>query len=174
MTDTRSQRRPADGVMLGETQLQWLLDELLAARDTNALTIWVSPTPWIGAADPLLDHWGGFAAERDLIGAFLKEHAITNLAMVAGDAHMLAIDDGSNSGYGGHVGFPILQAAALDRPGSIKGGPYSHGTIPGGGQFGLIEVTDDGGDQIGLTFRGLNYIGAELLRLEVRYDVKVG
>lgn len=174
VTDTRSERRPADGVMLGETQLQWLLDELLAARDTHALTIWVSPTPWIGVADPLSDHWGGFAAERDLIGAFLHEHAITNLAMVAGDAHMVAIDDGTNSGYGGHDGFPVLQAAALDRPGSIKGGPYSHGTLPGGGQFGLIEVTDDGGDQIGLAFGGLDYNGVELLRLEVRYDVNVG
>lgn len=63
--------------------------------------------------------------------------------MVSGDAHMAALDDGSHSGYSGsgHPGFPVLQAGALDRPGSIKGGPYSHGTFPGGGQFGTITIT---------------------------------
>ncbi|MCP4962875.1 MAG: hypothetical protein GY925_26865 [Actinomycetia bacterium] len=90
--------------------------------------------------------------------------------MVAGDAHMVAIDDGTNSGCGGHDGFPVLQAAALDRPGSIKGGPYSHGTFPGAGQFGLIEVTDDGDDRIEVTLIGIDYTGAELAQLTILYD----
>ena len=169
LTDTRSQRQPAEDTMLGQSQLQWFLDEILAARDTHGLTVWVNPDPWIAAADPASDSWGGFAAERDLIGEFLDHHDINNLVMVAGDAHMVAIDDGSNSGYGGHDGFPVLQAAALDRPGSIKGGPYSHGTFPGPGQFGLVEVTDDG-DYIEVTLIGLDYTGAELVRLAIRYD----
>lgn len=66
--------------------------------------------------------------------------------MVSGDAHMLAYDDGTNTDYSeaGDAGFPLLHAASLDRIGSIKGGPYSGEVIPGGGQFGLVHVEDDG------------------------------
>ncbi|MDH3682492.1 MAG: hypothetical protein OEV40_21365, partial [Acidimicrobiia bacterium] len=105
------------------------------------------------------------------IGRFLDRHDITNFVMLGGDAHMVAIDDGTNSGYGGHDGFPILQAAALDRPGSTKGGPYSHGMFPGAGQFGLLEVTDDLSDRLGVTLVGLDYTGAELVRLNLSYDI---
>ncbi|MCP5029689.1 MAG: alkaline phosphatase family protein [Actinomycetia bacterium] len=174
LTDTRSERAPGEGVLLGETQLQWFLDEVLAARDTYALTVWVSPTPWIGDDDPSSDGWGGYGAERRLIGEFLDQHDITNLVMVAGDAHMVGIDDGTNSGYGGHEGFPVLHAAALDRPGNVKGGPYSHPTFPGAGQFGLVEVTDTGGGHIDVSLVGRNYEGEELLRLDLTYDVPGG
>lgn len=172
LTDTRSQRDRAAGTMLGETQLRWLLDEVLAARDSHALTVWVNPTPWIGADEPTADHWGAFASERRRIGEFFDEHAISNLVMVSGDAHMVAIDDGTNSGYGGHDGFPVLHAAALDRPGSVKGGPYSHGTVPGGGQFGLVEVTDDGSDRIGVRLVGLDHTGTELVSVDLAYDTR--
>ena len=66
--------------------------------------------------------------------------------MISGDAHMVALDDGSNSDYSasGRAAFPVLHAAALDRPGSEKGGPYSHGAFPGGGQFGHLAIDDDG------------------------------
>ena len=70
--------------------------------------------------------------------------------MISGDAHMVAIDDGSHSGYahGGRDGFPVFHAAALESSGSVKGGPYSHGNRAGGpgngiagrGQFGPFEV----------------------------------
>ena len=61
--------------------------------------------------------------------------------MLSGDAHMLAIDDGTHNTYGGSgPGFPVFHAGALDRPGSLKGGPYSEGAVPDGGQFGVIEV----------------------------------
>ena len=157
--------------MLGEKQLGWLFDELLAARDTHALTILVSPNAWIGSAEEGADHWGGFADERDRIGAFLVDNAITNLVLVGGDAHMVAIDDGTNSGYGGHDGFPVLQAAALDRPGSEKGGPYSHGTFPGGGQFGVIEVIDNGGDRIEVELIGLDWKGTVLTNLTTTFEL---
>ena len=171
MTDTRSLRQPDDGVLLGEAQLEWFFDELLEARDTHALTVWINSIPWIGDSNPSADNWPGYAEEREEIGRFLHRHDITNFVMLGGDAHMVAIDDGTNSGYGGHGGFPILQAAALDRPGSIKGGPYSHGMFPGAGQFGLLAVTDDGGDRIGVTLAGLDYTGAELVRLDLTFDI---
>lgn len=171
MIDTRSERDQDAGTMLGETQLQWLLDELLAARDDHALTVWVNPTPWIGDDDPGAEHWGAFESEREQIGEFLDDNDITNLVMLSGDAHMVALDDGTNSGYGGHDGFPVLQAAALDRPGSVKGGPYSHGTFPGAGQFGLIHVTDDGGQRINVQLVGRNHTGDDLVSFDVTYTV---
>jgi hypothetical protein len=44
--------------------------------------------------------------------------------MISGDAHMVAIDDGTNSDYadGGGGGFPVFHAGALDRSSSVKGG----------------------------------------------------
>jgi hypothetical protein len=85
--------------------------------------------------------------------------------MVSGDAHMLAIDDGANSDYaaGGGAAFPVMHAAALDRTGSVKGGPYSHGTFPGPGQFGLMSVIDSGGSTITVKWSGRNSANAELV-----------
>ena len=93
---------------------------------------------------------------------------VTNLVMVSGDAHMVAIDDGSNSGYArdGTPGFPLLHAGALDRPGSVKGGPYSEGAYPGGGQFGRLEIRDDGGDAVDIVMSGHRWDGVELVRYE--------
>ena len=165
LTDGRSERRPEDdgepGTMLGPDQKQWLLDELLTARDSHALTIWVSPVPWISPAevDGEGDDWGAFAAEREEISRFIAEHRLaSSLLMVSGDAHMLAIDDGANSDYSGTgtAGFPVFHCAALDRPGSVKGGPYSHGAIPGGGQFGHISI-DDNGEAVAVVLTGRNW-----------------
>ncbi len=171
MIDTRSYRLAAEGVLLGEQQLSWLLAELLAARDSHALTVLVSPTAWIGPAEQGADHWGGYADERERIGEFLAANQIDNLVLVGGDAHMVAIDDGTNSGYGGHDGFPVLQVAALDRPGSIKGGPYSGGEFPGGGHFGVVEVTDFGGDTIDVELIGLDWEGTVLTNLRTTFAV---
>ena len=67
--------------------------------------------------------------------------------------------------------FPLLHAAALDRPGSEKGGPYSEGTFPGGGQYGRLVVTDDGGGFIVVELSGHTFDGAELVSLELQIAV---
>lgn len=170
VTDTRSARdlrnSADDGydTMLGSEQKAWLLRELLAARDSAALIVWANPDPWIAAAEPGADTWGGYADERAEIADFLADNQIDNLVMVSGDAHMVALDDGTNTGYatGGGAGFPLLHAAALDRQGSYKGGPYSLGAIPGAGHFGLIDVYDDG-TTIRVDLRAMNYKGEELM-----------
>src|SRR5690606_6078407 len=95
--------------------------------------------------------------------------------MLSGDAHMVAIDDGSHTDYrtpapdgtaarggeagldaagAGGAGFPLLHAAALDRPGSVKGGPYSEGAYPGPGQFGTLTVRDEGGPTVQVELAG--------------------
>jgi phosphodiesterase/alkaline phosphatase D-like protein len=168
VTDTRSQKSPAseaDGpakTMLGEAQKAWWKREMLAARDAAALTVWVNPDPWIGAAGNS-ESWRGYATERRELSTFLADNAVRNVLMVAGDAHMVAIDDGSNTDYSGtgRGGFPLLHAAALDRPGNVKGGPYSHGAFGGAGQFGLVDVKDDGTD-VRVTLEGRTWDGRVL------------
>jgi hypothetical protein len=110
------------------------------------------------------DDWGGFAAERAEIANFIAANGIDNVMLLAGDAHMLAIDDGSNSDYSasGGGGFPVFQAGSLDRPGSVKGGPYSEGTYPGAGHFGLVTFTDNGSSMT-VRLSGRNWLGEELV-----------
>jgi len=173
VTDTRSGRE--GDTMLGEQQIEWLKQELLAARDTHALTVWASSVPWIAApGSGTGDDWGGYPEERADLANFIADNGIADhLVMVAGDAHMLAIDDGTNSDYSdaGDAGFPVLHAAALDRPGSTKGGPYSEGTFPGAGQFATMTVEDDGGDTIRVAWQGFDWEMNEVVGLDLSFDV---
>lgn len=163
LTDTRSER--ISDTMLGEAQLDWLEQELLAARDEYALIVVVSSVPWIAGGGA--DHWGGYPEERRRIADFLAEHEIRNLVMLAGDAHMLAIDDGTNSDYStaGGAGFPVMHAGALDRPGAVKGGPYSEGSFGGAGQFGLMTIIDEGGSTVRVEWSGRDWTSREITSL---------
>jgi hypothetical protein len=133
----------------------------------------VSQVPWVAALEVGADHWGGYTHERQQIADFIAANNVNNLLMVAGDAHMVAIDDGANTDYSaaGNASFPLLQAAALDRPGGVKGGPYSEGAFPGGGQFGLIDVIDEGGPTIEIHLSGINWSGET--RVDYSFTVEV-
>ncbi len=150
--------------MLGAGQKQWLKQEMLAARGVYPLIVWVGSVPWIGSSS---DGWHSFSNERAELADFIADNGIEGLVMLSGDAHMLAIDDGTNSDYSqsGSASFPVFHAAALDRPGSVKGGPYSHGTFPGGGQFGLMTVTDDGVNPICVQWSGRDASDVEIVGL---------
>jgi phosphodiesterase/alkaline phosphatase D-like protein len=171
LTDTRSARSPASApddaskTMLGAEQKAWLEAELSAASGVYPVIVWVNPDPWIGPAEAGGDGWAGYDTERRELADFIADHGIEGLVMVSGDAHMVAIDDGTNSDYSsaGGAGFPVLHAAALDRPGHLKGGPYSHGAVAGGGQFGVLEIEDDGGDTVTVHLSGRNWRGETLL-----------
>ena len=172
VTDGRSERDPAgepDGAgksMLGQAQKEWFKAEVLAARESAALIVWVNSVPWIAQPAPGADHWGAYATERRELSDFLMANGIDNLVMLSGDAHMLAADDGSNNTYatdGSGPGFPVFHAAALDRPGGVKGGPYSEGAFPGGGQFGLLTITDVGELEVTVAFSGRNWEGTEVV-----------
>jgi hypothetical protein len=172
VVDGRSARDPAgtpDRSMLGDEQIAWLKSEFLAARDAGLAIAWVNTVPWIDKADDAKDTWGGFAEERHALAQFIAANGLTDrIVMLSGDAHMVAADDGTNSNYSDFPGdgFPVLHAAALDRRGNTKGGPYSEGTHPGPGQFGLLTVEDNGGDTITMRFSGRNWKGDELLGLQ--------
>jgi phosphodiesterase/alkaline phosphatase D-like protein len=172
LTDARSERDPAsepdgpDKTMLGEAQVRWLTDQLRASRDDGVpLTVWLNATPWIDAAEPGEDTWGGYADERERIATAIGDLGMADrLLMLSGDAHMVALDDGTNSGYaaGGGGGFPVAHGGALDRPGGAKGGPFSDGMFPGSGQFGTLAVDDDG-SRIAVTVEGRRYDGSTLV-----------
>ena len=159
--------------MLGAEQLAWFLDELVEASQTHALVLWGNPTPWV--SDGGTDDWSAFADERRRIADVIAAHKIDNLVMVSGDAHMVAIDDGTNTDYStnGGGGFPLLHAGALDRPGSEKGGPYSHGAFAGSGQYGRLQIHDSGGPTIQVDLSGHTWDGSELLGLTLAFDASM-
>ena len=48
--------------------------------------------------------------------------------------------------------------------GNVKGGPYSGGTFPGGGQYGVLEIVDPGGDAaVTVTMSGKTWDGRTLV-----------
>ena len=169
VTDLRSARDPVENfpaderTMMGAEQKAWFKAQLLAAKDRYPLIVWASTVPWIGPASPTADHWGGYPAERREIADFLKENEIDDIVIMGGDAHMVAMDDGTNSDYatGGGAPIPVIQAAPLDQIGSKKGGPYSEGAFPNPsvlpphpGQWVDMTVQDDGGAEVCATWTG--------------------
>lgn len=176
LTDMRSQKTPPvykdcertkTGSNFGtEAHLQWFFDQLLEAKNKGHVVAWINSYPWINAPDgpnykcSEKDNWGGYPEERTKIADFIKKHQIP-VFILSGDAHMVAIDDGTNSDYatGGGAPVRVFHAAALDRPGSYKGGPYSSGYSREQGQYGVIEVKDDGGDQVCFSWYAKNVQG---------------
>lgn len=161
MSDLRSTRHQANGVIWDTLQRQWFKAQCLYAKNNNLVIAWVNPVSFGGTQ---ADNWGGFASERVNVSNFLKENAIENFFILSGDAHMLAIDDGTNidfSTLGNTARYPVFAVAALNQNGSNKGGRYNvmpDGTVDPNplanyvytnpnntfGQYGLIEVNDNG------------------------------
>jgi alkaline phosphatase D len=178
MTDLRSERDPAGNTldasrtMMGAAQKQWFKDELLYAKANYPLIFWVSSVPWIADAANNRDDWGGYHAERVEIADFIKANQIRNLVVLSADAHMIAADDGyaedghSDYATGGGAPLRVLHAAALNQNGSLKGGPYNKGyfTNPSSsvGQYGLVQVRDNGSDSLSVRFIGKRLPAATL------------
>lgn len=141
--DLRSEHSRERSSLMGSRQRAWFLEELRRSAEDHVLIVFVSSVPWIARQGS--DHWGAAQEERRIIANFIKEHRIP-VCIIAGDAHMVAIDDGRNADYadGGGAPIPVFHAGALGRRGSYKGGPYSHGANPGPNQFGIFRVTDTG------------------------------
>ncbi|MBK7554465.1 MAG: alkaline phosphatase D family protein [Flavobacteriales bacterium] len=158
LTDLRSEKDSSS--MMSDAQRAWLHAQLLQARDSGLVTCWATPLSWNSSGYP--ENWGSQPAERTALSDWLLANHIDDLFMVSGDAHMLAIDDGANgdfsSGHNSPYRYPILQAAAINRIGSYKGGSYNQGgyfpnPTAGYGQFGQVIVDDDGTD-VCVTFNG--------------------
>jgi phosphodiesterase/alkaline phosphatase D-like protein len=169
LTDLRSARTPNETpdslkTMMGTEQKAWFKEQLARAEDRYPVVAWVSSVPWIGDSDSE-DRWAGFARERHELATYIDSIGIADqMVILSGDAHMVALDDGTHNHYGqeGGGGFPVVQAAALDQLGSEKGGPYTLGPYPNpfavfgrtDGQFVLMDVQDDGGEEVCITWTG--------------------
>ena len=157
LSDLRSERR--DGRIMSQVQKNWLFNQMLEAKNQHQVIAWISTVSYSGNQT---DNWGGYDTDRKEIGDFLKDNDIQNLFILSGDAHMLAIDNGTHADFSTTQNnpnlYPIFQAAALYNAGSDKGGTYSEGgTFPNAvftSQFGKVTVTDDGGENICINFKG--------------------
>lgn len=159
--DPSSKKDTAAKTHLGIAQKNWFKQELISARDAGfPLILWVCTNPWIGVANSAADddNWSGYATERAELADFIRDNRIRNLVLLSGDMHALAYDDGTHSDYatGGGAPLTVLHAASLTQNGSIKGGPYTSGAIPGGQQYGILEVYDGGGPSIACRFAGMH------------------
>jgi alkaline phosphatase D len=158
LTDLRSCRSQPS--MMGTAQKEWFKMECINARNARRMIAWVSSVSYGGT---LSDNWGGFSSERTELADFFRDSSIKNLCILSGDAHMIAIDNGSHhdfsSGHNNSNQYPVFQAAALNQTGSYKGGTYSEGgPFPNPslnyGQYGLVEVNDHGDSTIQINFIG--------------------
>lgn len=149
VTDLRSHASKTDETTMGNSQREWFFSELETASQ-YAVIVWLSTKPWIGDEDSSEDTWRGYGAEREQISNRIAELNVSNLVFVAGDAHMLAADNGSNSDYSTNTstgaGFPVFQAAPLANVGSSKGGAYTEGCHAYryylNKQYGILRITN--------------------------------
>lgn len=158
VTDNRSYKSPqsaaddAQKTMLGAEQKQWFTNLITTA--TEPVIVWVNENPWVGRPSQGVDWWAGYATERAELADFIATSG-RNVAIISGDMHALAVDDGSHS----PGGMPVFQAAALHGTfNGPKGGPYSLGPYPSTvgsavAQYGIMQVTDTG-TAVSLAFTG--------------------
>ena len=162
LADLRSARSGSS--MFGTTQKNWFYQECLNARNNCQVIAWVTGTQFGG---DLADNWGGFTSERTELCNWFRDNNIQNMFIMSGDAHMIAIDNGTNhdfsTGSNNPNDYPVFAAAALNNGGSDKGGTYSQGKYANPssstGQYGLIEVIDNGGPTISFNFKGYRTSG---------------
>ena len=146
---------------MGDAQKAWFKNELLAAKGNFPLIIWACSVPWIAAPGAGEDNWGGYSTERRELANFIRDNQIPPILLICGDAHMVALDDGTNSDYatGGGAAMTVFHGSSLDQSGSVKGGPYSHGTFPGEGHFGLVTIMDESGSTLRVQLSGRQNVG---------------
>ena len=162
LADLRSLR--ASGTMFGTTQKAWFKQQCLDAKNNCQVIAWVTGTSWGGTQS---DNWGGFSAERTELSNFFRDNSIQNMFIMSGDAHLMAIDNGSNhdfsTGSNNPNDYPVFSAAGLNQSGSNKGGTYSQGTFTNPssttGQYGVVNITDNGGSSISISFQGYRTSG---------------
>jgi phosphodiesterase/alkaline phosphatase D-like protein len=152
--------------MLGVAQKTWFKN--LIQNSPGKVIVWICPRMFGGVTTSSADHWGGFNTERVELCDHIKTHAHGRVVVLSADAHALAIDDGTNHDFatGGGEPIPTFQAAPLDRgPDDVIYGDaqYSEGWFNNNGQWGSMEVTDTGTSSVGITWRGFDSTGTELV-----------
>lgn len=133
-TDSESKR------LLGAEQEEWFYDTI--AESDAPLIVWGCSTPWVDS-EPLYDSdsYGSFTYERARIAEWLlTEGHYNRLLVVSGDNHANALASKGNNPWGW---FPVCHFGSLDATPVKKGGPFDF-SMPSRGQFGVVDITDDG------------------------------
>jgi len=146
--DARSQREGTN--FLGNVQEAWLISRLQAIGEDPLAVVGINAmVPFISLSGT--DNWNGATAQRKRIRDAVNTYMPGRVFMMAGDAHMLAFDDGTNND-----GIPLYQSAPLGTSNSVKGGPYSGGTVTvTQNQFSTIDATPTA-DGWTITYKGFS------------------
>lgn len=181
LTDLRSERDVPGTTMMGATQKAWFKNECLAAKTNDEGIVWINTVPW--GSTPDVDIWYGFSTERTELSDFFKTNAIRNLFIICGDAHMIAVDNGTNHDFSTDANNPfkytVLQAAAVNQTGSFRGGPFSEGHFSNPsfeyGQYALVNINDTGGSDVQVTITGyrVDNTGAESTLMNYVFNFSV-
>lgn len=94
LCDLRSERLSGD--IISNDQMNWLKTEILDAKEKKFITAWVTSVSYSGT---IKDNWGGFISTRENFANFLHQNEIQNLFIISGDAHMIAVDNGTNADF---------------------------------------------------------------------------
>ena len=163
MTDLRSQRDyflmddyDVNKKMMGDVQKQWFKNTLLSTKnnDSIGLICWLNPGSWTGEdLDPYSwdygtsgEHWTAYKAERTELWNWMNDNNITNMFIVQGDTHQVAIDDGRNAIfdtlYPTTLNYKDFKENRLTP--IIEASPYEQAIDRGSGQFQINDIGDSG------------------------------
>lgn len=177
LSDDKDDTDNASKSILGATQKAWMKAILSDPANEHKMFVWVCSRTFGAVPTVGSDTWGGFTTERTELADYIKANCPGRVVVLSADMHSLAIDDGTNHDFATGGGEPLqtFQAAPLDRTGAetTGGATYSEGgRFLNNGQYGTMEVTDAGGADISVVWRGFNSSGTELV--EYAFTVPVG
>lgn len=150
VTDGRYDRdtpsTPDPRTYLGAAQKAWL--ENLFQTTSAEYIIWQSAQPINSLG---VTSWGGYNVERQEIFQMVRDTGWSDrLLMISADQHWLALDSGAHT-----AGFPLFTLAPIDASPTVgNSSGYDQGVRSARGQYGRIEVHDQGGT-IRIRVRGL-------------------
>jgi alkaline phosphatase D len=152
-TDQRSTFIPGN-TAIGAEQEAWFKAELLDAKDKKQPIIWITTSPWNSTR---ADAWNGVSAEQNALNTWFTDNGVAEyMIVISGDAHMCALDDGTNTAFGNGDGLVTVQSAAITTGGSFKGGEWSHGFFTGNPHYGAYDVDYKGDGKWDITITGNN------------------
>lgn len=163
MTDLRSQRDnfliddyDVNKKMMGDVQKAWFKNTLLNAKNNPdiGLICWLNPTSWTGEDldgyswdyGSSGEHWTAYKHERTELWNWMQNNSITNMFIINGDTHQIAIDDGRNAIFDTVMptGLDWKQIPENRLTPIIEASPYHRDVDRGSGQFQINDMGDSG------------------------------
>ncbi len=142
---------------LSAAQIAWLANILQTA--TERLLVLQVASAWIGGSGE--EAWQLAGTDRVTVANLINDNGWTGRTLILhGDAHQIAMDDGTNSQYAtGSVdpGPAVACLAPIERTNSNKGGPYSEGVADtSAGQYGVITIAEQLDGTMDVTVSGFS------------------